>query len=221
MDCETLKREFDPVAEPTDTIRSHVQGCRSCQQYVKELNQLRSLLVADPPVPVPHDFNLRLQQRLERVQRNPLTWWRWADIRYALPVAAMMLVGVTTLALLNQHQKPIVVNQPPPVAIMSNPTSPSPEPNPSRNPGDVRLTTSEVFPAPPLLMNVAGETVRQRRLNVNAADHVFLDGPQVFLRLRDDSREREKLLAIPSVVVGAEPLFVSAQSTPGELDHVY
>lgn len=222
MDCETLKRKFEPAAQVTAAMQRHLQHCQSCQCYVRELTQLRSLLLADPPVSVPEDFNLQLQQRLEHLRRNPFAWWRWADIRYALPIAAMLLLGVGTLALLNQRTHSPDVRHTSVEAVAARPTIGSEQSVRTEPPvflsADVASSPPAVRPTP--LMGTGRELVSVRTIHVGR-QHLFSDGSQILLRLRDDRREHEKLLAIPSLVVGAESLFVSTRPTAGESEHVY
>lgn len=222
MDCETLKREFEPAAQVTAAMQRHLRDCQRCQCYVRELTELRSLLLADPPVSVPEDFNLRLQQRLQHLRRNPFAWWRWTDIRYALPIAAMMLLGVGTLALLNQRTGSPDVSHTSAEAVAARSTIGS-EQRVSTEPPvfpsvDLSPGADAVRPTP--LTSAGQEFIPTRTLRMGRQP-IFSDGSQILLRLRDDRREREKLLAIPSVIVGAESLFVSTRPTVVEPEHVY
>ncbi|MCS6805148.1 MAG: hypothetical protein RMM98_12475 [Acidobacteriota bacterium] len=223
MDCETLQREFDPAAPITAAMQRHLRDCQSCQCYVRELTQLRALLRTYPPVAVPHDFNLRLQQRVERLGRHPLAWWRWADIRYALPIAAMLLLGVGTLALLNERTSSPEVSRAPMQTVTPRPTDMASDSDVNGEPPSFHAVGvwSGAAALPPSPSESAGRELVSSRTVRAGRQSRFAEGSQILLRLRDDRREREKLLAIPSVVVGAEPLFVSTRTTTSESDHVY
>lgn len=230
MDCKTVRECYDPTSETMSAVTAHVLGCDACQAYVNELRQLRSLLASDPPVPVPRDFDIQLQRRLERARRNPLYWWRLATLRYALPIAAMVLMAVAALMMVNRPNdvsKPTSVEQAAKMTTLATQTSEpmaQAEGSAVSQPNDAEEQTTVVNESdnwnmaalPESPADLGSSRVERRR-------PMFLASPNlpVILRVRDDLSQQERLVTIPAVVFGAEPILASMTASQRENENVY
>ncbi len=231
MDCQAVRETYDPTVDSETAVHEHLLECGGCRGYANEMRRLRSLLEADPVVPVPRDFDAQVRQRLERARRNPLNWWRVADLRYALPVAAMVLVAVTTVVMLNQSQDGS--HSVPGESAQAVPVQTQIESVPESKAEDeatalAKLTGSAGAKTPASLSWPGAEMpetsepdVQSRRIRLNESDRLTSSRPQVILRVRDEVSQQERLVTIPSVVFGAEPVLVSTRQVQNELENVY
>jgi len=204
---------------------AHLTGCAECRTYVEELRQLRSLLMSDAPVAVPRDFDSQLRRRLDRVQRNPLQWWRFMTPRVAIPVAAMAVVAAAMVAVgpLKQRGDFPAGNEMVKVADTQMAQSNMGEAaNVSMDApsSSVGVTPSETVPSTPLSLIERGTEPGIEEI-ASGVRSVPFDQSQVMLRIHDELAGRERLFTIPTVLVGAEPVFASSRSAQAETENVY
>lgn len=220
MDCRTLNTIFDPTSEPVAAVDEHLRECPACQRYVDEVRRLSSLLASDAPVAVPADFNARLHQRLARVRRNPLQWWRFVNLRYALPMVAMVIVAVTTLKLLDRSTDVSHPAATSPVAEVAEGASGSAGAEEPRSMGAEDFSLA-LQPPSPLAPQPSSSLALQPSGSLAGVRGVSTEPPQIILRIRDELTRQERLVTIPSVVFGAEPVFASTRSTSPDSENVY
>jgi hypothetical protein len=134
-----------------------------------------------------------------------------------LPMIAMVIVAVTMLKSLDRSTdvsqpaatSPVadVAEAPEGVGAVESGSLGVAEPG-SLGEGEFSLTSSlPRSPAP--------------RLPTPPALRLPTEPPQVILRIRDELTQQERLVTIPSVVFGAEPVFASTRATSSDLENVY
>ncbi len=102
LNCQNIRELLETAGwqdNPTAAIKQHLSHCLPCQRYGRELLNLRTLIKAQPPVPAPHDFNLKLRQRIAANKAKPSSlstshWWQQLNTQ-PLFTAAMALVILT------------------------------------------------------------------------------------------------------------------------------
>ncbi len=81
------------------SIVTHCEKCLSCQKYVQQLANLRTLLISQVVVEAPLDFDIKLRQKIAATKQVQLVtpWWQWIS-QPALGATAAALVMIAVLA---------------------------------------------------------------------------------------------------------------------------
>jgi hypothetical protein len=106
--CREFRKAIDAASRPSElapSVEQHLSDCGGCHQYAESNFQLLSLLVAQPRVEVPSDFDFRLRARIARA-RDEQRGWRWAVAQFwtnsfswtQAGAAAVVLMAVTVSA---------------------------------------------------------------------------------------------------------------------------
>jgi anti-sigma factor RsiW len=133
MNCVELQAslaetEDDGSAGRSPAQRAHLKTCPECSSLVAELNLIASsaieLRAADEPSPrVWNSLEIALRKegliRPQRASRSllPSLSSRWAWARWAVPVAAVMLITVGVYVRQHSLVQQLADNSPPPVAV--------------------------------------------------------------------------------------------------------
>lgn len=230
MDCQTVRAIFDPTSPTVEAVAEHLRQCPSCQQYADEMRRIHYWLASDPPVAVSADFNARLRQRIAQAHQPPLPWWPLVNLKYALPIAAMVVVAMTVLMTGNRSRDESPPISSSPVAQVTAP--PEGATWPPRDSASASLSQSDEAVSPPAavepLMTLEPAPTSPHPVDYSAqrvgwdeARRVSMEPPQVILRIRDELTRQERLVTIPSVVFGAEPVFMPTRSVALDLETVY
>lgn len=230
MRCEQVRKQYDPTCEPSRAVAEHLARCARCRQEATELQQLIALLRSEPEVAVPADFNRQLHRRLEAVRTRSSSWWRLGDMRYALPLAAMLVLAVATV---------IFVNRP------DSGTAPQPGPSLRRAPARldedaaIALKKTEVAavrsatprtPArasdrssPSLRAGRAASVLSEEAVSRMPPSLEGSEGSPIILLIREPSGSEERLVRLPSLVVGAgaKPMTLSLSLSEKETENVF
>ena len=103
--CREIQNIIDTASarsELAPNIEQHLGNCDGCREHASSTFQLRSLLMAQPRVEAPSDFDFRLRARIARA-RDEQRGWRWALSQFwensfswkQAGAAAMVLMAMT------------------------------------------------------------------------------------------------------------------------------
>lgn len=89
------------------SIVSHCEKCPSCQKYVQQLANLRTLLISQVVVEAPADFDIKLRQKIAATTQvsTATPWWQWIS-QPALGATAAALVMIAVLAGIDKFYLP-------------------------------------------------------------------------------------------------------------------
>ncbi|MGH9798860.1 MAG: hypothetical protein ACRD82_00705, partial [Blastocatellia bacterium] len=74
MNCKDTKAAIDLASRRNPIVgeaHAHLNGCPDCRSYSDQSSALLSLLIAQPRVQAPPDFNFHLSARIARAQAQP------------------------------------------------------------------------------------------------------------------------------------------------------
>lgn len=211
MRCEQVKKQYDPTCDPPQSIAEHLARCAPCRQYATELQRLTALLRSEPEIPVPADFNRQLQRRLEAVRTGSSAWWRFGDVRYALPLAAMLVMAVVAVIIMNRPE-PSSSSRPGP-SLVRAPAKPERESLEVPKKMEVVAARPATPSPPPRESGHSSPSLREGRTSLALGEEAapqeswLLGGSEsspILLLIREPSGREERLVRLPSVVVGAE-----------------
>jgi hypothetical protein len=96
VSCQSIHELSDTEGlQDNPRAAEHLSHCLPCQRYGRELINLQALIKAGQPLIPPHDFNLKLRQRIAANRVKPrLFWWQHLSAQ-PLFTAAMALVILT------------------------------------------------------------------------------------------------------------------------------
>ncbi len=216
VSCSTIRRqleavEYDPEALPPE-MAAHLTACADCRAYATQMQSLRSLLSGQPRVVPPATFDAELRLRLGRDAhrfREPFLAWVPTPV-----LAAVALVVVVTSALAVRSSMQMVLHPAPTVAAaLVLPTLPEralvtalssqlSETLPGSRPAPAKTTVA--FSRSGRMTAVA---VRQASLPIRE-----VNGVVVLWR----GRSGERVLRLPPVVYGAQPILDRRPAVEGE-----
>lgn len=213
MNCQRFQNTFQSESENSGPMRRHLEACPSCHQYVQNIEQLRGLLREYPRVTPPSGFETEVQARI--AARGGLGWsvhFLGMGRRYAW--AATVLISLTAGAVvwrsLNLTRNPILQytalrrSEPAPAAV-GGPISQSldrPDFGNKLAPIEVELNPAPVHVPSPV-----------HRAIHRLASTAYLPGSQedgLTLSIRDESSKELRVIRVPPVVMGAQPILPSS-----------
>jgi len=142
----------------------------------------------------------------------------------------MALVIVTTVTVMERIKGP--TGPSPERSVATEKASPAPMSVTERQSGDAAPTqlgaavvgSSEVNESTDLdlaSLPVSEVDRGRRRIEPSASERLTSPSPQIILRVRDELTQQERLVTIPSVVIGARPMLASTKPTQNEMENVY
>jgi hypothetical protein len=209
MNCQELKNLYDPTSRPPTELAGHLTGCADCRTYVGDMQRLRELLAsAYSEVAVPRDFDHRLRERLDRAKGRP--WWSRMSA-WSLPIAATaMVVLAVSVALFRVQEQPketaismteYRASQPvagAPMLDAAEETPATPEADAVTMTGDNAVLRSD---------GPAATDRDEFEILVEGTDALTLDSDRpVILIIQDEKNKLEKVVTIPTMLVGGQPL---------------
>ncbi|QUV99643.1 hypothetical protein J8C02_09475 [Chloracidobacterium sp. MS 40/45] len=216
VSCSTIRRqleavEYDPEALPPEAA-AHLMACAECRAYAAQMQSLRGLLSGQPRVLPPATFDAELRLRLGRDVhrfREPFLAWVPTPV-----LAAVALAVVVTSALAVRSSMQMVLHPAPTVAAaLVLPTLPERAlvtalsrqlggNLPGSRPAPARAAVAVARPG-----RMTPVAVRQAALPAREANGVV-----VLWR----GRSGERVLRLPPVVYGAQPIVDRRPATEGE-----
>jgi hypothetical protein len=214
MTCTEIQYLIDEIGDldrlPPDAAR-HVDACRACERFGRELVSLRSLLREPGRMQAPADFDARLARRLRTAratrERRPVLAWLAAP-RHGLAAtaaAALLVVGGLAVSRVATEQ---TAPAPADVAVVAPapPTSGTPG---LTTPGDPTEPES-VDPGPRQL--VAGTPSSAQRRTQTPRPRSQAQQQDAMILVSDDAGTH--MVNVPAVLVGAEQILPTAGATP-------
>jgi hypothetical protein len=213
VSCSKIRRQLEAVEYDLDRLppetRAHVAECAACWDYATQMQSLRRLLAEQPRVLPPASFDAELCQRLRQDAhrfREPFLGWVPTPV---LAAVAMVVVVASALAIRSSMQ--MVLHAPPSVtAALTLPTRPEQTLTMSLHPqlgGPSRPALVRTTPVVSRRGRMAPVTVRQNSLPAPQSEGVV-----VLWR----GRSGERMLRLPPVVYGMQPIFDRRSVTEGE-----
>jgi predicted anti-sigma-YlaC factor YlaD len=212
LNCQQTRRQlesldFDESAFSDPAVERHLDRCPSCQAAANEIRAVRNLLMSQPRVTTPPDFDIRLRSRLraERNAQRPFLAWLPTPALAACAVVAALTAGY---AVRTSWQSPPVA---PPVANAAAPATGS-------TPTDLAvIAASPVAVAPSPVVNAKPVTValRQRSAARSAPLRASAARDKVILLLRDGD-DTERVIGVPPVTYGSRPVIALRNASTGE-----
>jgi hypothetical protein len=225
--CNEVKRLIDEADQPdvlSFQVSNHLSSCAGCKSFADERAALRMLLASGKRVSVPNNFDAMLTSRIAEAGAGQALSWLTAPSLMRLgaataAVAVMVFVAQYANLFSNENQE---AQPEPSAAIATNvpPVTPSKALdlpparvhdngfggfNPQRSPRAASMPvrmTQRYYP------RRGGQVANDRAM---AEDYSSLQEGGVVL-VRGPNGERE--VPMPTVSVGAQPLFYSRQSQP-------
>jgi anti-sigma factor RsiW len=225
--CNEVKRLIDEADRPdaiSHRVSNHLSSCAGCRSFANERAALRALLASSVRVSVPNDFDAVLTARIARAKSGGTLSWLGAPSLMRLGAAAAAVAAIAFVAQYsNLFSNEGRVAQPEPSAATAANSVPVAPPLSLEIPpaqGDVNGfnhirpdRSRHVAPMPVRLAQRyyprrAGEAANDRGLAEGYSP--AQEGGVVLVRGPNGERE----IPLPTVSVGAQPLFYSRQSQP-------
>ncbi|HEX8088087.1 MAG TPA: hypothetical protein VF762_04500 [Blastocatellia bacterium] len=225
--CNEVKRLIDEADQPdaiSYQVSNHISSCAGCKSFANERAALRKLLASGSRVSVPNNFDAMLTARIARAKAGRALPWLGVPSLMRLGAAAAAIAAIVFVAQYgNLFSNEGRVTQPLPsaaTATNSVPITPPGSPEIPSAQGDVNwfnhIRPDRSRHATPMAVRLA-QRYYPRRAGEAANDRAVAEGysaPQEggVVLVRGPNGERE--VPMPTVSVGAQPLFYSRQSQP-------
>ncbi|MBI4470804.1 MAG: hypothetical protein HY650_15930 [Acidobacteria bacterium] len=225
MICKEFQRIFDRESELSGSMRRHAGECAACGAYVREMNQLGAMLREYPRISPPPDFDAELKSRIELARRRP--GWVIPGISWHHAWAALLFVGLAGGLFIYRNSGPLPGGGPPATEIARSleTSTTAPPPADTLEPAGPPAIKRDLLIEGPMagsrqLVGARSTLVGRRAPAGTVSTRTDSDGLTLFIH---DSTSRElRVIRVPSVVVGAQPILPSsARLTATETEAVY
>ncbi len=211
LNCHQTRRQlesldFDESAFSDPAVERHLERCPSCQAAANEIRAVRNLLMSQPRVATPPDFDIRLRSRLRAERNAPRPFLAWLPTP-ALAACAVVAALTAGYAVRTSWPSPPVA---PPVANAAAPAT-------SSAPTDfAAIAASPVAVAPsPVVNKPVTVALRQRPAARSAPLRAAAARDKVILLLRDGD-DTERVIGVPPVTYGSRPVIALRNASTGE-----
>lgn len=208
MTCTEIQCLIDDIGDldrlPPDAAR-HVDACRACERFGRDLVSLRSLLREPGRLQAPADFDTRLATRLRtarqtRERRPVLAWLAVPRQGFAATAAAALLVvgGFTVSRVTTEPGLPAPAD----VAVVAPVAPRSGTPN-------APIVPKSIDPGPrPVVFGTPSGTSRRAQAPRSRSQAQQQDA---MILVSDDAGTH--MVNVPAVIVGAEQILPTAGTT--------
>lgn len=104
MNCQNVRSAIDTATRraPVDeSVKAHLSDCRDCRSHSDETSALLALLMTQPRVEAPADFNFKVRARIASVQAEPRSPWAAVERFWARSFSwGQAITATATLAVL-------------------------------------------------------------------------------------------------------------------------
>lgn len=225
--CNEIKRLIDEADQPDEIsyqVSNHLSSCAGCRGFANERAALRRLLASGSRVSVPNNFDAMLTARIAGAKAGRTLSWLAAPSLMRLGAAAASVAAIVFVAQYgNLFSNEDRAAQPQPSTATATNSVPATPPRSIEIPSAQGDVNGFNHIRPDRSRHVAAVPVRlaqryyPRRAGEAADDRATAEAyssPQEggVVLVRGPNGERE--VPMPTVSVGAQPLFYSRQSQP-------
>jgi hypothetical protein len=225
--CNEVKRLIDEADQPdlfSFQVANHLSVCDGCKGFADERIALRKLLLSSERVSAPSNFDAILNARIARVKaERDLSWLSLPSLMRmgAATAAVVIMVAVAQYANLFSNNNRVVQPEPSMASAArapeANQAQPPAVPDPQRdvnNLAHIQPARQSVAATVPVKLAQRYYSRRGNTVAINRGapqEYSSIEEGSVVL-VRGPNGERE--VPLPTVSVGAQPLFYSRQAQP-------
>jgi hypothetical protein len=239
MNCQNIRAAIDtgsPREPLNESVRRHLSGCPSCQQYADQTHHLIGLLGGLPRVTAPPFFEAQLQRRIAAAQtkrQSPFAFlenfwslsFTWGQAATTMATLAL-LATLTTLYFVRSTPKPgsIAMTSPTPNKAVDSTVTPLAPPAP--NPVEITPNVSEPLVQPVPIRygrrgGNAGSMINDNEPPVHIykkeADSATIVGNQIIIK----KGRQAVIVTVPEVTYGAQPAVTRPESPAGTTQVIF